>query len=60
MNCLPFSSPRSITVTMFGCESCATARASRRKRSTYSSSSPYWSWRIFSATFRSSSVSKAQ
>ena len=38
MNCRPSSSPRSITVTMFGCESCATARASRRKRSTCSSS----------------------
>ena len=36
MNCGPSTSPRSITVTMFGCESRAIARASRRKRSTYS------------------------
>ena len=34
MNCRPSASPRSITVTMFGCESFAAARASRRKRST--------------------------
>ena len=53
-------SPRSITVTMFGCESVATDRASRRKRSTYSPSPEYCSWRIFSATLRSSSRSCAR
>src|SRR4051812_29885983 len=59
MNGRPSVSPRSMTVTMFGCESCATVRASRRKRSTYSSSSRWCSWRTFSATFRSRSVSCA-
>ena len=34
MNWRPSCSPRSMTVTMFGWESCATARASRRNRST--------------------------
>ena len=34
MNWRPPASPRSITVTMFGCESLAADRASRRNRST--------------------------
>src|SRR5919201_1160298 len=52
MNCRPSSSPRSITVTMFGCWSWATERASRLKRSTKSSSELYCSWRIFSPSYR--------
>src|SRR5437868_5021955 len=41
MNWRPSSSPRSITVTMLGCESCATVRASCRKRATDSASVPH-------------------
>src|SRR5215211_201943 len=59
MYCRPASSPRSITVTMFGWLSWATERASRRKRSTYSSSVVNCSWRTLIATVRSNSRSSA-
>src|ERR687892_1961554 len=48
-----------MTVTMFGCVSRAMARASRRKRSTYSGSREKCSWMILSATERSSTLSRA-
>ena len=60
MNGLPSWSPRSMTATMLWCESPATSFASRLKRSTTSWCDVSRSWRILSATVRSSTRSWAR
>ena len=56
----PSSSPASITPTMCGCESWATARASRRKRSSWSESDAISRCMSLIATCRSSVWSNAR
>ena len=56
----PSSSPASITPTMCGCESWATARASRRKRSSWSESAAISRCISLIATLRSRVASKAR
>src|SRR5919108_589000 len=56
----PSSSPASITVTTWGWLSCATARASRRKRSSWSGSVEMSRCMSLIATWRSSVGSKAR
>ena len=59
MNGRPWSSPRSITVTIPGCARLASVRASRSKRSTASALSSRRMCSIFTATSRSSTSSRA-
>ena len=60
MKGLPSDSPRSITATMFVCESPATSFASRVNRSTTSWFDVSRSWSTLSATVRSSTRSWAR
>ena len=57
---VPSSSPKSITVTTWGCDSRATARASRRNRSSWSGSSEMSRCISLIATHRSSVGSHAR
>src|SRR5918996_2082946 len=60
MKYVPWVSPQSWTATMFGCDSMAAERASRRKRSMNPESSASEVCSIFSATSRSSTGSWAR